>query len=174
MSDHALRVEPERELEENIMAFKVGLAVAVLLSSSTMPLQDRGPAAEVAEVRAVLARYQQAIERLDARGTESLFAPDSAIFESGSFEGTYSHYLAHHLQPEFGQFKSFKFSEYSVTVRVEGPIALASEVYHYRIEPKEGEATEMQGVATSALQRVGGRWQIVSMHNSGRKLRVKR
>lgn len=124
---------------------------------------------ETAAVRAVLAKYQAAVERLDAAGTESLFAADSAIFESGGVEGTYANYLAHHLTPELGEFKSFRFSNYKVVVRFEGPIALATETYLYRIETKKGEVAERLGVATSVLKKVGGKWKIISMHNSARK-----
>ena len=125
--------------------------------------------AEAAAVRAVLAQYQAAIERLDATGTEQLFAPDSAIFETGGVEGSYANYLGHHLGPELAEFKSFKFSDYKVDVRFEGPVALATETYKYRIETKDGTIAERQGVTTSVLKQAGGQWKILVSHNSGRK-----
>ncbi|WP_423140840.1 YybH family protein [Parablastomonas sp. CN1-191] len=124
---------------------------------------------ELSAVRDVLARNQAAIERLDASGTGVLFAPDSAIFETGGSEGTYANYLAHHLTPELAEFKSFKFSNYAVDVRFEGPLALASETYKYRIVTKEGAVAERLGVATSVLKKIGGAWKILVSHNSGRK-----
>lgn len=124
-----------------------------------------------AAVRAVLSQYKSAIERLDASGTERLFTADSAIFETGGVEGSYVNYLAHHLGPELKEFKSFSFSDYKVDVRFEGPVALATESYKYRIETKKGEIAERLGVATSVLKKVGGQWKIVSMHNSARKPR---
>jgi len=127
--------------------------------------------AEEAAVRAVLSQYKSAIERLDATGTEQLFTPNSAIFETGGVEGTYANYLAHHLGPELKEFKSFSFSDYKVDVRLEGPIALATESYRYRIETKSGEVAERLGVATSALKKVDGKWKIISMHNSARRPR---
>lgn len=51
-------------------------AAAPALAAST----DRDAAA----IRLILHNYETAVERLDARGTEALFAPDSEIFESGS------------------------------------------------------------------------------------------
>ena len=54
-------------------------------------------------------------------------------------------------------------------VRFEGPVALATETYHYRIETKKGEIAERRGVATSVLKKIGGQWKILSMHNSARK-----
>ena len=128
-----------------------------------------GRAADAAAVRAVLSAYGKAVERLDPKGTERLFTADSAIFESGGSEGTYAHYLAHHLIPELGEFKSFVFSDYKVSVRFEGPVALATESYRYRIEPKAGAPAERIGAATSVLRKDGGRWKIVSMHNSARR-----
>ncbi len=124
---------------------------------------------EADAVRSVLAQYKSAIERLDATGTERLFATDSTVFETGGVEGSYSNYLAHHLGPELKAFKSFKFSDYKVDVRIEGAVALATETYNYRIETKKGEIAERRGVATSVLKKIGGRWKILSMHNSARK-----
>ena len=120
-------------------------------------------------VKAVLGSYKEAIERLDASGTERLFTEDSQIFETGGVEGTYENYLAHHLGPELGHFRSFKFSDYKVDVRFEGPVALATETYNYRIETTSGEVHERRGVATSVLKKIDGSWKILSMHNSGRK-----
>lgn len=129
----------------------------------TAPLSDEDA------VRAVLSQYKSAIERLDATGTERLFTADSSIFETGGVEGSYANYLAHHLGPELKAFKSFAFSDYKVDVRLEGPVALATETYNYRIETNKGEVVERRGVATSVLKKVGGEWKILSMHNSGRK-----
>jgi len=100
--------------------------------------------------------------------------PDSAIFETGGVEGTYSNYLAHHLGPELKHFKSFRFDDYKADVRVEGPIALANESYTYRIELEDGRTVDRQGVATSVLKKIGGEWKILSMHNSGRTPKVKK
>lgn len=139
---------------------------------SRKPAIPPAPAAAEAEasaVRAVLAEYKSAIERLDATGTERLFTGDSAIFETGGVEGTYANYLAHHLGPELKAFRAFGYSNYKVEVRFEGPVALATETYNYRIETKSGEIAERRGVATSVLRKVGGQWKIVSMHNSARK-----
>jgi uncharacterized protein (TIGR02246 family) len=147
---------------------------AVILFAITVPLAgaQAQPANRTADQRAVegvLARYKTAIESLDARGTEVLFAGDSQIYESGGSEGTYANYLAHHLGPELGHFRSFRFSNYRIAVRFEGPVALATETYRYRIEPTTGEAVERAGVATSVLRRVRGSWRIISMHNSSRR-----
>jgi len=125
--------------------------------------------ADASAVRAILAKYQAAIERLDATGTEKLFATDSTIFETGGAEGSYADYLAHHLGPELGEFKSFKFSDYKVDVRFEGPVALTTETYKYRIKTKDGTIAERQGVSTSVLKKIGGQWKILMSHNSGRK-----
>ncbi|MBP2274631.1 YybH family protein [Sphingomonas sp. PL20] len=152
------------------MIFVLRVAVAVsLVVPIAVAAQSPSRMADTKAVEAVLSEYKAAIEKLDATGTERLFATDSQIFETGGSEGTYATYLAHHLGPELAAFKSFKFSDYKVTVRFEGPVALATESYRFRIEPKTGAVAERLGVATSVLRRVGGNWKIVSMHNSGRK-----
>lgn len=147
-------------------------AVVTTLPVATVAARPAPQAAEAADTRAViavLAQYKAAIERLDPRSTERLFAADSQIFESGGVEGTYSNYLEHHLTPELKEFKSFAYSEYRIEVRFVGPVALASESYRYRIVPNTGEVAERLGVATSVLRKIDGGWRIVSMHNSARR-----
>lgn len=140
-----------------------------LQNQPTMQSASDARAADREAIEAVLENYKAAIEQLDASGTEKLFAADSQIFETGGVEGTYQNYLAHHLGPELDHFRSFKFSDYKVDVRFEGPVALATETYRYRIETESGEVAERLGVATSVLKKVDGDWKILSMHNSARR-----
>ena len=144
-------------------------SVAVATMSPAIAAGQPAATADTRAVTAVLAQYKAAIERLDPRGTERLFAADSQIFESGGAEGTYANYLEHHLTPELGEFRSFAFSDYKIDVRFVGGVALATETYRYRIVPKAGDAAERLGVATSVLRKTGGEWRIVSMHNSARR-----
>lgn len=153
--------------ENMILALRV--AVATSLATPIAVTAQPARVADTRAVEAVLSQYKAAIEKLDAKGTERFFAADSQIFETGGSEGSYATYLAHHLGPELAAFKSFTFSDYKVSVRFEGPVALATETYRYRIEPKNGAVAERIGVATSVLTREGNSWKIVSMHNSGRK-----
>lgn len=146
-------------------------AAATLFAQPLAAQSTAAVNAEEVAVRSVLADYKSAIERLDATGTGRLFTQDSTVFETGGVEGSYTNYLAKHLGPELSHFKSFKFSDYNVDIRFEGPVALATETYNYRIEPKEGEVAQRRGVATSVLKKVGGQWKILSMHNSARKLK---
>jgi uncharacterized protein (TIGR02246 family) len=144
----------------------LALAPMTATASSAATLEQEAAAAAI---RSVLRTYEGAVERLDPRGTETLFAKDSEIFESGGSEGNYANYLAHHLTPELAQFKSFKFSDYKLAIRFEGPLALATETYKYRIGTKKGEIAERVGVATSVLKKIEDRWQIIVMHSSAHK-----
>lgn len=130
--------------------------------------------ADVAAVKSVLKTYQTALERLDGTAATKLFAADSEVFESGGVEGSFAHYLEHHLGPELGEFKGFSFRDYQVEVRLELPLALATETYIYRIVLKEdGRAVERRGVTTSVLKKIGGEWRIIQTHNSSRSLSKK-
>lgn len=86
-----------------ILAAALAMQPLVVQAQAGHPPDHLNPQAEqkreAAAVKAVLARYQAALERLDATGTEVLFTPHSAVFETGGSEGTYANYLAHHLRP---------------------------------------------------------------------------
>lgn len=118
---------------------------------------------------AVLSSYKSAVERLDITGVEKLFAADAVVIESGKVEGNFDAYRDHHLGPELKEFKSFTFGDYKADIRLEGPVAIATETYTYRIVLKSGEALDRLGVATSVLKWNGQSWQIITTHSSSRK-----
>ena len=125
-----------------------------------------------AMVKEVLKKYHDAIEALDATGTEMLFAENSAVFESGGVEGTYSNYLDHHLGPELKEFKSFTFNDYKINVEVELPFAFSTETYVYKIVLADDDRViEQKGVATSILKKTDGKWKIIQTHSSARRIR---
>ncbi|TDD97889.1 YybH family protein [Flavobacterium cellulosilyticum] len=145
------------------------LFVKVLLlvvSSASMFAQDKDTEA----VKAVLKQYNTAIEKLDVTGTEKLFTSDSKIYESGGNEGSYAHYLEHHLAPEMKAFKSFTFSDYKVAVTVSGEYAFSTETYNYTIVvAKDDKELKRKGIGTSVLKKMNGQWKIMMSHNSSRK-----
>ena len=130
------------------------------------PLKNKGEQ----EVKDVLMQYNNAIEKLDVAGTEKLFTVDSKIYESGGIEGSYTHYMEHHLIPELKEFRSFSFSNYKVEVQLDGKYAFATETYNYTIvDAKDNAEVKLRGVTTSVLKKVKGKWKIMISHNSARK-----
>ncbi|MCA8833324.1 YybH family protein [Hymenobacter pini] len=169
----------------NNIAALAALPALLLLSAAAARAQTSlasGAAADETAVKAVLARYQQAIQRLDTTGTHRLFTTDSQVFESGGVEGSYRHYAAHHLAPELDEFSAFTFSDYQPAVQVDGRYAFATETYTYTIVLKKGPQDKQakppivrRGVATSVLRKnAAGQWQILSTHTSARTPRPKK
>ncbi|TRW98999.1 YybH family protein [Flavobacterium gawalongense] len=138
----------------------------LLLSTTSMFAQDKDSDA----VKAVLNQYNTAVEKLDITGTEKLFTSDSKIYESGGNEGSYAHYLEHHLAPEMKEFKSFTFSDYKVDVNVSDEYAFSTETYNYTVVvAKDNKEFKRKGIATSVLKKVNGEWKIMISHNSSKK-----
>lgn len=146
----------------------LGAAFAVAFGAAPARAHPIDCGNQRAAITRMLADYRGAIERLDARGTERLFAADSAVFENGGVEGTYANYLAHHLGPELGHFRSFRFSDHQLNLWCHGDVAVATETYNFRIERAEGEPIVRRGVTTSVFHRTGRDWRIVNMHGSSR------
>lgn len=141
--------------------------VIILLTLNDFTAYAQGDSEKVKET---LLKYKDALEKLDVTGTDILFAANSQIIESGKVEGTYQDYLAHHIGPELGDFKSFKFENYKVDVTVTGDYAFAVETYNYTIIlKKDNTEIKRRGVASSFLKKENETWKIVHMHNSSRK-----
>ena len=145
---------------------KILIAILFLFASIHLFAQTNDAEA----VKVVLKQYKDAIEKLDVTGTENLFTADSKIYESGGSEGSYAHYLEHHLGPEFKEFTSFKYSDYKVEVQIDGKYAFTTETYNYTIIlAKDNSEVKRKGVATSVLKKGKGEWKIMISHNSSRK-----
>ncbi len=145
---------------------KIFITITISLCSVISFAQTK----DIDAVKTVLKQYNAAVEKLDVAGTEKLFTADSKVFESGSSEGTYAHYLGHHLIPEFKEFTSFKFSDYKVDATVAGVYAFTTESYAYTIVlAKDKSEVKRKGVATSVLRKEKGGWKILMSHNSSRK-----
>lgn len=150
------------------MTMKRLILAFLLLSTGSLRAAD---STDQSAIKTVLAAYNLALTTLDASKAKDLFTPDSAVFESGGVEGSYAHYLEHHIGPELAEFKEFSFREYTVEVRLELPLALTTESYIYRIVLKEdGKIIEKRAVTTSVLKKINGDWKIVQTHTSSRNL----
>ena len=143
---------------------------------SVMNGQEVKNQTDVDAVISVMKVYKDALQNLTTEGTFELFTKDSKIYESGGVEGTYSHYIEHHLGPELGHFKSFTFSDYEIDVKVDVPYAFTTETYIYTIvlNPDDkgiSRTIKKKGVATSILKKMDNEWKIIKTHSSSRNKR---
>ncbi len=149
---------------------KLSKKVFLFLLATTIGAGVASAQNDTDQVKQILSNYKDALEKLDLTGTEVLFSANSQILESGGIEGTYKEYKAHHLTPELGEFKSFKFSDYKADVTIDLPYAFVTESYKYTIvAKKDNSVAERKGVATSILKKEKGVWKIIQSHSSSRR-----
>lgn len=151
----------------------IALVTILIATFSLSNAQETKAKTDTEAVIAVMKTYKDAIQNLTTEGTFNLFAEDSEVFESGGVEGTYAHYIEHHLGPELGEFKSFTFSDYEIDAKVDAPYAFTTETYIYTIvlnpnEKGETRTIRKKDVATSILKKMGGEWKIIKTHTSSR------
>lgn len=148
----------------------MGLALAIAAVSYPALSHEKEAAASsiTSTAEKTLEAYRHAIESLDGTNMQRLFTEDAQVFENGNAEGSFSNYLAHHLEPELMEFKSFTFSNVTSNMTVLGHSAMASESYTYTIELKDGRTIERQGVATAVLVKQDENWKIAQYHSSSR------
>ncbi len=153
---------------------KTTIFALIIIATSQVFGQDVN--SEKQAVLKVMKTYKDALQNLTTEGTFDLFTEDSAVFESGGVEGTYTHYIEHHLGPELGHFKKFEFSDYEIDAEVDLPYAFTTETYVYTIvlnpDDKGNTRTiKKKGVATSILKKIDDKWQIVKTHSSSRNVK---
>lgn len=155
-------------------AFKLITLVTVLIATVNFTnAQNSKVTADKNDIIAVMKTYKDALQNLTTEGTFELFTEDSKVFESGGVEGSYTHYIEHHLGPELGHFKSFTFSNYEIDVEVDGTYAFTTETYVYTIvlnpdDKGDSRTIKKKGVATSILKKMDGKWKIIKTHSSSR------
>ena len=158
------------------------LLVALVLTCQT-PVSAEGTSPQSIEDRQavlnVLQRYNDALQALTTEGTFELFTDDAQVFEQGGVEGTYAHYVEHHLGPELAHFERFTFSDYKIDAEIIGSSALATQTYIYTIvtkaaADKPSRTIEKQGLATSVLIKTDVGWKIKRTHSSSRALKTKK
>jgi len=153
------------------------ILIAVLcIASNAIQAQSVNNASEEQAVISILKQYKNALQNLTTEGTFELFTDDAKVFESGGVEGTYAHYIEHHLGPELGHFKSFTFSDYDVQAQVDSPYAFTTETYVYTLvlqpnDKGESRTISKKGVATSILKKINGAWKIIKTHTSSRDVK---
>lgn len=147
------------------------IALGALLTRAIAHEHPVPPADDVAAIKNVLATYKAGMEKLNVADTAPLFTKDSQVFESGGVEGTFDHYLEHHIGPELAEFSEFSYHDYTVEVRVDLPFALTTESYKYRLVVKAtGKTHEKLAVTTSVLKKIDGQWKFLQTHTSSRNL----
>ena len=147
--------------------------ILLLFTTGQIFSQNAGSTTDKEAVLKIMKSYKDALQNLTTEGTFELFAKDSEVYESGGIEGTYEHYIKHHLGPELGHFKSFTFSDYKIDVKVDAPYAFTTESYVYTIvlnpdETGKSRTIKKKGVATSILKKIDGQWKIIKTHSSSR------
>ena len=153
---------------------KTTIFALIIIATSQVFGQDTNT--EKQAVLKVMKTYKDALQNLTTEGTFELFTNDSEVFESGGVEGSYAHYIEHHLGPELGHFKKFEFSDYEIDAEVDLPYAFTTETYVYTIvlNPVDNGNTrtiKKKGVATSILKKIDDKWQIVKTHSSSRNVK---
>ena len=149
------------------------ILMLIMFATGQMFSQNADSGTEKEAVLKVMKSYKDALQNLTTEGTFELFSEDSEVFESGGVEGSYAHYIEHHLGPELGHFKKFEFSDYEIDAEVDLPYAFTTETYSYTIvlnpnDKGESRTIKKKGVATSILKKIDGKWKIIKTHSSSR------
>lgn len=117
--------------------------------------------------RAVL----EAMEARDLDAAEALFATTSSVFETGTVEGDWQHYRAHHIGRELDAFHRFemKLGEPESVPSEDGSMAMVAWPLEYHIELHDGRKIDSVGTITFVLIREEDTFRVRHMHWSSKR-----
>ncbi len=163
---------------KSILIFFTLIIVSSCNNKNNQETKNTNPEKEIQAVNQIMKAYKDGIQNLSTDGLSELFTKDSEVFESGGIEGSFTHYLEHHLAPELKYFESFNFTDYKIDTKIDLPYAFTTEsyIYHIKIKPDEEKGRDAKtisrkGVATSILKKTDGKWKIIKTHTSARNIK---
>jgi ketosteroid isomerase-like protein len=141
------------------------LAVATVWLSVPAFASDR--AAE-AEVRALLDKHADAVEKGDFAVLDTIYAPDVIVLENAGENDGWDDYRNHHLKPELAELKDLRYRRSKIRVSVAGKVSWTAFDYDLHAVTKEG-VVDVAGKGTIIFRKGPRGWKIVHEHTSGRR-----
>lgn len=117
------------------------------------------------EIRAVVARYNQALVEKDLPALKALLAPDIVLYEHSVRNIGLDDVWDHHLRPEVEAFQETKAAFTDERVWVAGDVALVTRQYSIQAL-MNGRPIDARGNETMGWMRRGGQWRVVHIHYS--------
>lgn len=145
------------------------LIIAVVLTLCFASAAFAGQASRAP--RAVAEAYFAATAASDLDTAGKLFADESSVYESGSVEGSWSHYREHHLGPEIDAIKSFTLEkqEPEIVESDDKSMAFVAWPIEYTIVLEDERVINSKGTVTFLLVRENGEYKIRQLHWSSRR-----
>jgi hypothetical protein len=146
------------------------LLTAVFFVASVSPslgVQD----SDTAAVRRVVEGFAEYSQAGNLAALDTLFGAGRGvhIIEGSGVNHGWIDYRDNHLKPELDSFRNFRYTYSAVEPVVRGNVAWAAFRYTLGADTPNGHV-EAEGRGTMILEKQQGRWVIVHMHTSGRRV----
>ena len=145
---------------------RLSAAIAVgLLGASAAAWSSEDTPVEVSR------RVLQAMEARDLDAAEALFASTSSVFETGTVEGDWAHYRAHHIGKELDAFHRFelKLGDPESVRSGDASMAMVAWPLEYHIELHDGRKIDSVGTITFVLIQEDQIYRVRHMHWSSKR-----
>lgn len=142
--------------------------VALFLAAVSPALLAAG-GAETTEVKGVIQRFHQALERHDVAAIEALVSADVVVLENGHRNDGWPDFRDNHLVPEFKEPAVPSKWEF-VKVAASSEMAWAYTKQTINVTGKDGKPGGYLVWSTYVLQKAGPAWKVVLLDWSVRRL----
>ena len=148
------------------MLRRIGLT---LLLAAVSPALLVASGAETAEVKGVIQRFHQALERHDVAAIEALVSADVVVLENGHRNDGWPDFRDNHLIPEFKEPATPSKWEF-VKVAASSEMAWGYTKQTVGAAGKDGKPGGYLVWSTYVLQKAGSTWKVVLLDWSVRRL----
>ena len=134
-------------------------------------LASYAQADEADEVHSVIEKMAVFIEQGDLEALGAIYAPGPGvhIIEGTGVNHGWEDYRDHHLQPELQLFQNLTYRYFAIEPLVKGSLAYAGFQYELTADTTSGKIAST-GRGTAVLEKMDGKWRVVHMHTSGRRI----
>ncbi len=140
-----------------------------LFLAAVSPALLAAAGAETTEVKGIIQRFHQALERHDVAAIEALVSADVVVLENGHRNEGWPDFRDNHLIPEFKEPAAPSKWEF-VKVAASSEMAWGSTKQTVRVTGKDGKPGGYLIWSTYVLQKAGPTWKVVLLDWSVRRL----
>ena len=145
--------------------------ILIACAAITLPLSVSAQIDESEQIQSLMEEVAALVQKGDLVSLGNIYAPGRGvhIIEGSGVNHGWEDYRDNHLKPELQAFQNMEYRYFAIEPQVRGSIAYTAFRYELGADTSSGQF-KTAGRGTAVLEKMEGKWRIVHMHTSGRRI----